>query len=106
MSALSEARDDHLTDARTTTTAYVNKFAEMDILEPEEKTAGCCGVWRHGYLRRRGWGGQELSDTDRREYACLVDCDELEWSVRNETVSTDGGCHGDDDDTVKPVQAT
>ena len=105
MSALSEARDDHLADARTTTTAYVNEFAEMDILEPEEKTAGCCGVWRHGHLRRRGWGGQELSDADRREYACLVDCDELEWSVRNETVSTDGGCHNDDD-TVRPVQAT
>ena len=84
LTALSEARDDHLTNA-STTTAYVNEFAVMDEVEPEEKTARCCGLCGNGYLRRRGWGDRHISDADRQEYACLIDCDELEMNVRHET---------------------
>ena len=94
MTALSEARDDHLTNA-STTTAYVNEFAVMDELEPErEKTACCCGLCGLGYVRRRrGWGERQISDADRQEYACLIDCDELEWSVRHETITGDSKPH-------------
>lgn len=91
MTALSEARDDHLTNV-STTTAYVNEFAVMDGVEPEEKTARCCGLCGYGYLRRRRWSERQISDAERQEYACLIDCDELELSIRHET-SNDSKSH-------------
>ena len=91
VSALSEARDDHLKDhvtPRDSTTSYVNEFADLDEIQTEEKTVGCCGLCARHYPRRRGWGRRKLSDSDRHEYACLIDCDELELSVSSESATS------------------
>lgn len=83
LSALSEARDDHLATSNINQSSFVNEYAddweESDKRRERVAAAGmtcCCGCWGggRGYLRV----GQRRREFNMEEYTCLVDCDELE----------------------------
>jgi hypothetical protein len=80
LSALSEARDDHLIPTTSpqndnTATSLVNEFIDIDEEEEEEgrwlSCCWCCNMRRHRYRR-----GRRITE----EQLYLIDCDELELS--------------------------
>ena len=96
LSAMAEAKDDHLCqDNDTGTYSYVN---EME-LEDTSHTTWCCQC----FSRRRYARGIANS---AEEYVCLVNCDELEHSNKDNTTTQDNQTNRDnafgfEDDFVK-----
>ncbi len=95
LSAIAEAKDDHLCPSEPTITqsgspwnlsnsteqSFVNHYFDMDTENDRlSSTTTCCCVpkfSRTGYLR----SGRTKGDSE--DYACLIDCDELEHTTRN-----------------------
>lgn len=90
LSALSQARDDHLSGSNEPSSngsSFINDSAERwDWEESDVRDRGfvstlCCWCGGRGYLRgRRG-------EFKIEEYSCLLDCDELDLSTNENTTS-------------------
>ena len=99
LSAMAEAKDDHLRQVNDTGTySYVN---EMELEDTASHTTWCCQC----FTRRRYARGIASS---AEEYVCLVNCDELEHSNKDNTTTQDhnqtnrdNAFHGFEDDFVK-----
>ena len=95
LSALSEARDDHLSGKPETSncSSFVNdsaeRWEESDVGNGGFFATYCCWCGGRGYLRR----SRRQRDFNIEEYSCLLDCDELEISTnsnnRNNNASSD-----------------
>ena len=112
--AMSEERDDHLRGHMTSSenpwnespgrieTSFVNEYADMELVKGREQSiCCCCGVLRGVGKRRAYIRGQKRKRQSgcKEEYVCLVNCDELEMSVINES-NDNSNTGGFEDDFV------
>ena len=97
LSALSEARDDHLRGTADGITSnpwgsdsrvehsFVNDYFEMEQSK-HQPTFCCCYFRKRRYTRVRRRNG---SSGETEEYTCLVDCDELELGLTDNREADD-----------------